>query len=75
MTKQSDISSKPGSSGWHIALEHAAVEGGYLGDPKVVETLVRQFFGGVVTRYGHVVDGEMQPADASATDLARAGNF
>lgn len=66
----SDISSKPGSSGWHLALERATAEGHYLGDPKVVDGIVRHFFSGVVSRYGHVADGDLSPQDASAQDRA-----
>lgn len=70
MADKSDISSKPGSSGWHIALERATAEGHYLGDPKVVDGLVRHFFSGVVTRYGHVADGDLDGVTAAAQDRA-----
>lgn len=70
MADKSDISSKPGSSGWHLALERATAEGRYLGDPRVVETLVRHFFAGILTRYSHVADGSMAASDASAADRA-----
>jgi hypothetical protein len=70
MADKSDISSKPGSSGWHIALERTTADGHYLGDPAVVESIVRHFIAGVVTRYGHVSDGDMAGADAAAADRA-----
>lgn len=39
----SDTTSKPGSSGWHVALGRARDGRPYLGDPKVVEKLVVDF--------------------------------
>lgn len=63
----SDISSKPGSSGWHLALQ-AAGERLYLGDPESVATLVRHFVAGVCDRYAAVCTGDSTPWDASRVD-------
>ena len=65
---QSDITSKPGSSGWHIALEKANGAGQYLGDMKVVNHIVRQFLKSVTDRSALVSEGELMPWAAGDAD-------
>lgn len=66
---QSDITSKPGSSGWHIALEKASGEGQYLGDMKVVNHIVRQFLKGITDRSALVGEGKLMPWAAGDADM------
>lgn len=67
---KSDITSKPGSSGWHVALERATTDKPYLGDPVVVGQLVRAFVAGILNRYAEVVDGRLDRRQAAASDRA-----
>lgn len=67
---KSDITSKPGSSGWHVALERATTERPYLGDPAVVGSLIRGFVAGILNRYAEVVDGRLDPRQAASSDRA-----
>lgn len=77
---RSDISSKLGTSGWHIALERAsgdAAKTPYLGDMETVGQIVRAFVGGILDRYAEVADGMRVSSDAAAADRAeclRLGN-
>lgn len=54
---RSDITSKLGTSGWHIALERATADKPYLGDVETVGQIVRAFIGGICDRYAEVCDG------------------
>jgi hypothetical protein len=67
---KSDITSKPGSSGWHLALERASSGKPYLGDPAVVGALIRGLVAGVLNRYAEVTEGRLDPLQASASDRA-----
>lgn len=64
-----DISSKPGSSGWHLALKRA-VDGNafYLGDTAVVDALVRNFIGALFDRHSEVAAGTMDAELARNVD-------
>jgi hypothetical protein len=66
--QKSDIASKQGSSGWHIALEKASGAKPYLGDTAVVDRLIREFIKGVLDRFDAVQEGKMLPAEASDMD-------
>lgn len=68
MDQKSDITSKAGSSGWHLALQKAAGEGAYLGDQAVVGRLVRTFLGDLADRYVAVCSGNSTPWEASQAD-------
>lgn len=69
MTK-SDTTSKAASSGWHIALQRskAGEDKPYLGDPEVVDGLVRSFVKDICDRFAEVADGGMFAQDAAAKD-------
>ena len=70
---KNDISSKVGSSGWHIALARATPAEGhhlYLGDTKVVSHLVRSFVAGICDRYAATAEGRMAPGLAPQQDQA-----
>jgi hypothetical protein len=69
---RSDITSKQGSSGWHIALDRAvrdrAGQVAYLGDLPTVSSMVRLFIAGVTDRYSEVAEGNLFPAQAAEAD-------
>ena len=70
--RRSDTSSKPGSSGWHLALERASADDGkpYLGDLETVGQIVRAFVGGICDGYAEVASGTRVAAEASAANRA-----
>lgn len=72
--RRSDISSRQGSSGWHIALERASSDAKgdkvYLGDIEAVGGLVRVFVSGICERYGEVGSGAMSRDEAADADAA-----
>jgi hypothetical protein len=70
MAFRMDTTTKPGSSGFHIAMDKASGEKPYLGDPEVIESLVRALVAGAGQRFGEVADGEFDQTDAVATDRA-----
>lgn len=65
-----DTSTKSGSSGLHIALAKASSDTPYLGDPKVIDGLVRSLISGSAQRNGQVIDGELSRDDAIAAEKA-----
>jgi hypothetical protein len=65
-----DTTTKPGSSGLHIAVGKANSGKPYLGDPEVVDGLVRELVSGVMQRAGAVADGAMEQGAAVAGDTA-----
>lgn len=68
---RSDITSKLGTSGWHIALERASTgERPYLGDIETVGQVVRAFVGGILDRYAEVADGTRVSIYAAVADRA-----
>ncbi|MGN6666602.1 MAG: hypothetical protein ACTHKH_06475, partial [Trinickia sp.] len=58
----------PGSSGLQIALAKANSEKPYLGDPRVIDALVRHFVAGACWRVGAAADGEITREEAVAED-------
>lgn len=72
---KSDTTSKPGSSGWHLALARASdppVGGGYLGDIKVVDALIREFVVGICERFAAVAGGTQTLAQVRQADQQAA---
>lgn len=71
---KNDLTTKPGSSGWHLALARASseAEGGYLGDLAVVDGIVRRFVISAAERFTAFAGGGMS-LDAVAAEDARAG--
>jgi hypothetical protein len=68
---RSDITSKLGTSGWHLSLERASADGEpYLGDFETVVGIVRAFVAGICDRYAEVCDGTRLAMDAAAADRA-----
>ena len=65
-----ETSAKPSSSGLHVALAKANSGKPYLGDPRVIDSLVRQFVGGACRRIGEVADDGTAREDAVAADKA-----
>jgi hypothetical protein len=64
-----DISRKHTSSGWHIALEKASKDN-YLGDPVLVERMLRNFVGRIFFRYEQCVSGVITQEEAKSGDKA-----
>ncbi len=70
---RSDISSKLGTSGWHIALERASGDTAktpYLGDLETVGQIVRAFIAGICDRYAQVAMNTSLSSIAAAADRA-----
>ncbi|ANB73767.1 hypothetical protein AYM40_16430 [Paraburkholderia phytofirmans OLGA172] len=66
-----DTSTKPGSSGLHIALAKANSGKPYLGDPRVVSELVRAFIGTIAASVGQSSAGKISRDDSiKAIDTA-----
>jgi hypothetical protein len=67
--QKSDIASKPGSSGWKIALGRASSgDRPYLGSMDDVHEVVRKFCAGIIDRFILVSQGDMPRDDAVAAD-------
>lgn len=70
---RSDITSKLGTSGWHIALERASGDAAstpYLGDVETVGQVVRAFIAGICDRYAEVATGTSLAPIAAEADRA-----
>lgn len=75
MDQTSDITSKPGSSGWQLALERASGPRPYLGDLPAVGALVRDFIASITDRYVAVCQGRSTPREAAAADGAECSRM
>jgi hypothetical protein len=67
-------SSKPQSSGWHIALDAADTgdDTPYLGDPETIYAIIAMFNAAVVGRQRQIAAGSMAVDDAVAADRGLA---
>jgi hypothetical protein len=68
--EKSDIASKVGSSGWHIAVDKSSGSKPYLGDQDVVLGLVSSLAEGVAERYSQVMSGDIDAGTAASRDRA-----
>ncbi|MBT5268068.1 MAG: hypothetical protein HOL70_01310 [Candidatus Marinimicrobia bacterium] len=70
MNDKGNITSKAGSSGWHLAMKRAHGDKPYIGDREEVEKLVKGFIGHIFRRYDRVHDGEMTQQMMISSDQA-----